>query len=73
MPATGYIQVNAYASYARLPLRDVAITITANDGTAIAMRGPKVRRLVWCPPWAHCMPDTHHLLNAQLPKTTSRW
>ena len=38
MPATGYIQVNAYASYARLPLRDVAITITANDGTAIAMR-----------------------------------
>ena len=33
MPATGYIQVNAYASYARLPLRDVAITITANDGT----------------------------------------
>ena len=38
MPATGYIQVNAYASYARRPLRDVAITITANDGTAIAMR-----------------------------------
>lgn len=38
MSATGYIQVNAYESYARLPLKDVAITITADDGTAIAMR-----------------------------------
>lgn len=38
MSATGYIQVNAYESYARLPLRDVAITVTASDGTAIAMR-----------------------------------
>ena len=38
MPATGYIQVNAYESYARLPLENVAITITSTDGTAIAMR-----------------------------------
>ena len=38
MSATGYIQVHAYESYARLPLRDVAITITSTDGTAIAMR-----------------------------------
>ena len=38
MPDTGYIQVNAYESYARLPLKDVAVTITAEDGTAIAMR-----------------------------------
>lgn len=38
MPDTGYIQVNAYESYARLPLKDVAITITSSDGTAIAMR-----------------------------------
>lgn len=38
MSATGYIQVNAYESYARLPLKDVAIAITAEDGTAIAMR-----------------------------------
>lgn len=38
MSATGYIQVNAYESYARLPLKDVSITITADDGTAIAMR-----------------------------------
>ena len=38
MPATGYIQVNAYESFARLPLRDVAISVTSEDGTAIAMR-----------------------------------
>lgn len=38
MSATGYIQVSAYESYARLPLQDVAITVTADDGTAIAMR-----------------------------------
>ena len=38
MPATGYIQVWAFTSRARLPLKDVAITVTATDGTAIAMR-----------------------------------
>ncbi len=38
MPATGYIQVRAFESYAQLPLQNVAITITASDGTAIAMR-----------------------------------
>lgn len=38
MSATGYIQVHAYESYARLPLKDVAITVTAADGTAIALR-----------------------------------
>lgn len=38
MPATGYIQVYAYTSQARIPLEDVAITVTATDGTAIAMR-----------------------------------
>ena len=38
MPSTGYIQVHAYTSYAQLPLKDVAVTITAEDGTAIAMR-----------------------------------
>ena len=37
MSATGYIQVHAYESYARLPLKDVAITVTAEDGTAVAM------------------------------------
>lgn len=38
MPATGYIQVRAYTSYAQFPLEDVAVTVTASDGTAIAMR-----------------------------------
>lgn len=38
MSATGYIQVHAYASNAQLPLKDVAITISAEDGSMIAMR-----------------------------------
>ncbi len=38
MSATGYIQVRAYTSNAEFPLKNVAITITATDGTAIAMR-----------------------------------
>lgn len=38
MPDTGYIQVSAFTSNARIPLKDVAVTITATDGTAIAMR-----------------------------------
>ena len=38
MNATGYIIVHAYTSFALLPLKDVAISVTAPDGTAIAMR-----------------------------------
>lgn len=38
MPSTGYITVRAYTSTARLPLENVAIAVTASDGTAIAMR-----------------------------------
>ena len=38
MPDTGYIQVSAYTSKARFPLKDVAISVTASDGTLIAMR-----------------------------------
>ena len=38
MSAKGYIQVHAYTSQARIPLKDVAITVTAEDGTAIALR-----------------------------------
>lgn len=38
MSSTGYIQVRAYTSNAQIPLKDVAITVTATDGTAIAMR-----------------------------------
>ena len=38
MPAIGYVQVHAYSSFAQLPLADVAVTVTTNDSTAIAMR-----------------------------------
>lgn len=38
LPDIGYIDVLAYTSVAQIPLQDVAITITATDGTAIAMR-----------------------------------
>lgn len=38
MSAIGYIQVHAYTSNAQLPLENVAITVTATDGTALAMR-----------------------------------
>ena len=38
MPATGYIQVHAYTSYAQIPLQDVAVTVTDAKGSAIAMR-----------------------------------
>ena len=37
MPSYGYIQVHAYAGSAQIPLKDVAVTVTAEDGTAIAM------------------------------------
>ena len=37
MPSTGYIQVRAYSSNAQLPLQGVAVSITAEDGTALAM------------------------------------
>lgn len=38
MPDTGYIDVLAYTSVAQIPLEDVAITVVATDGTALAMR-----------------------------------
>ena len=37
MPATGYIQVYAYTSKARIPLKNVAVMITGQNGSAIAM------------------------------------
>jgi len=37
LSATGYILVRAYTGRARYPLKDVAVTVTATDGTAIAM------------------------------------
>jgi hypothetical protein len=38
LSATGYIQVRAYTSFAAQPLANVAVAVTAADGTAIAMR-----------------------------------
>ncbi len=38
LSAIGYIQVHAYTSYAEIPIKDVAITVTDTDGSAIAMR-----------------------------------
>lgn len=38
LSSTGYIQVHAYESRAQIPLSDVAVAVTATDGTAIAMR-----------------------------------
>ena len=38
MSSIGYLRVRAYASLAQYPLEEVAVTVTASDGTAIAMR-----------------------------------
>lgn len=38
LSASGYIQVHAYTSFAQIPLKDVAVTVTDIDGAAIAMR-----------------------------------
>lgn len=38
MPATGYIKVHAYTSFARIPLENAAITVASPDGTVIALR-----------------------------------
>ena len=38
LPSTGYIQVRAYASKARIPLQNTTVSITDSDGSAIALR-----------------------------------
>ena len=38
MPATGYIQVHAYVTNSRIPLKDVTVAITDLSGSAIALR-----------------------------------
>ena len=38
LPSTGYIQVHAYASNARLPLQDVAVRIADLNDNPIALR-----------------------------------
>ena len=38
MASTGYLQVSAFTSKARLPLKDVTVLVTDDTGKAIAMR-----------------------------------
>lgn len=38
MAATGYLQVHAYTSFAQVPLQDVGITVTDENGSILAMR-----------------------------------
>ena len=38
MSATGYIQVKAYTSRARIPLEDVSVTVTAPNKTLLGFR-----------------------------------
>ena len=38
LPEQGYIDVLTYTSLAQIPLENVAITVTATDATALAMR-----------------------------------
>ena len=38
LSAKGYIQIQAYTSYAQIPLEGVAVSITDSSGTAIALR-----------------------------------
>ena len=38
LSAKGYIQVHAYTSYAQIPLKDVAVSVTDNTGKTIALR-----------------------------------
>ena len=37
MPSTGYIRIHAYQSKALIPLKNVAVAVTATDGTALAL------------------------------------
>ena len=37
MPSTGYIRIHAYQSKALIPLKDVAVAVTATEGTALAL------------------------------------
>ncbi len=38
MSSTGYLQARAFESYAQIPLKDVAISVTDSSGRAIALR-----------------------------------
>lgn len=64
LPDIGYIDVLAYSSLAQIPLENVAITVTASDGTALAMRltdrngGIDPIEIPVPPPSAGLTPDT---------------
>lgn len=38
LPDTGYIQIRAYASNAQIPLANVTVAVSSQDGTVIALR-----------------------------------
>ena len=38
LPDTGYIQIHAFTSNAQIPLQNVTVTVSAQDGTVIALR-----------------------------------
>lgn len=38
MSSTGYLQVRAFESYAQIPLKDVAVSVTDSGGRGIALR-----------------------------------
>lgn len=38
LSAKGYIQVHAYTSYAQIPLKDVAVSVTDTTGNTVALR-----------------------------------
>ncbi len=66
LSATGYIQVRAYASNARFPLKDVAVTIRSNDGTAIAMRLTDRNGII--PPISIPVPDRSESMSPDPPE-----
>ena len=67
MNAKGYITVRAYTSYALLPLKDVAVSVTATDGTAIAMA--LTDRNGQIPPISIPVPDRAESLTPDPPET----
>lgn len=67
MPDTGYLQIRAFTSVAQLPLQDVAVSVTASDGTAIALR--LTDRNGRIPPIPVPVPDRSESLSPDPPET----
>ena len=66
MSTTGYLTVRAYTSTAQFPLQNVAITVTATDGTAIAMALTDRNGLI--PPIGIPVPDKEESLTPDPPE-----